>query len=95
MSSDRMSTRQAAVFLGIGLSTLYAWTAEGRIPFYRLTARRLRFDRAESRAVDPRASCPGGCPSIGMEAWETRAQRMNELLDSFGQAESDLLGGPL
>ena len=26
-----------------------------------------------------------------MEAWETRAQHMNELLDSFGQAEADLI----
>jgi excisionase family DNA binding protein len=50
MSEARMTTQQAADFIGIRLSTLYAWTSEGRIPFYRMSARRLRFDRAELEA---------------------------------------------
>lgn len=45
--SDMLNTRQAAALIGIALPTLYGWTAEGRIPFYRISAKRLRFDRSE------------------------------------------------
>ncbi|MGA2763938.1 MAG: helix-turn-helix domain-containing protein [Spirochaetia bacterium] len=48
--SDAMNTREAAALLGIAVPTLYAWTAEARIPFYRVSARRLRFDRSEIEA---------------------------------------------
>lgn len=45
--SDALSTKQAATLLGISAKTLYAWVGEARIPYSRLSARRLRFDRAE------------------------------------------------
>ena len=47
MSEARLTTRQAADFIGIKLPTLYDWIAEGRVPFYRVSARRILFDRAE------------------------------------------------
>ena len=45
--STRLNSREAAAFIGVAVKTLYAWTAEERIPFYRISARRLRFDRSE------------------------------------------------
>jgi len=48
--SNGMTTKQAAQFIGISPSTLYAWVAEARIPYSRLSARRLRFDRVEIEA---------------------------------------------
>lgn len=42
-----MSTKEAAALIGIAVPTLYAWVAESRIPVYKVSARRLRFDRSE------------------------------------------------
>jgi excisionase family DNA binding protein len=44
--------RRTAAFLGIKVSTVYAWCARGRLPFVRL-GRALRFDQKSlSRWID-------------------------------------------
>ena len=46
MKDRFLTTREAADFLGLSLSTLYTWVSEKRIPFHRL-GRALRFRLTE------------------------------------------------
>jgi excisionase family DNA binding protein len=52
--------KDAAVFLGVPVGTLYAWVHQKRVPHVRFGRRAVRFDRAalrawvESRAVEVR-----------------------------------------
>ena len=46
MQDRFLTTREAADFLGLSLSTLYTWVSEKRIPFHRL-GRALRFRLTE------------------------------------------------
>ena len=43
-----LTAKQAAVFLGVSIFTLYGWTSAGKIP-YRKAGSLLRFDEKELR----------------------------------------------
>ena len=47
MKRTWLNADQAAEFLGIQKSTLYAWTHKGQIPFYRIGGKRLAFVQQE------------------------------------------------
>ena len=56
-TNDIIGYAEAAEVLGVKIGTLYAWTCQRRVPFYRISGRCVRFSRAEllrwleSRAV--------------------------------------------
>lgn len=47
MSDEMLGVKEAAKLLNLRPSTLYEWVAASRIPFYRISARRLGFQRCE------------------------------------------------
>lgn len=44
---DLLTVKEAASFLGIAASTLYKWTADNLIPFYRVNGKIILFYREE------------------------------------------------
>ena len=42
-----LNVNEAAELLGVGVGTLYHWVSEGRVPHVKLSARCLRFRRAD------------------------------------------------
>ena len=42
---DLMDTKEVCVFLHIGIDTLYKWIEKGMIPHYRITNKKILFNR--------------------------------------------------
>ncbi len=42
---DLMDTKEVCEFLKIGIDTLYRWVEEGIIPHYRITGKKILFNR--------------------------------------------------
>ena len=49
ISSDMLTRREAAAYLGVAYQTLALWACKGRngIPFYRVGSRSVRYRRAD------------------------------------------------
>ena len=59
---DIMRIQEAAEYLSVSVGTLYHWVSEGRIPVVRISARCIRFRRADLDGwlESKMASIPGG-----------------------------------